>query len=342
MNNISDDIFVPDKNQGNIPMGKSKHYLEKIDSELLDKQPDMLPFCNIRTDYDDITILGRKAAKEKQKKDKRAAGRKKHRPLKKILTILFLAAFLAVAAVSSACIYLLYDYAPAGNAFDGSNIKNTSIGESDGIMMLFDLKSTDGENDISTVILISDTVFSSAPTLTVFPQNTKVQNENNEETTIGELTKSTDSAGAMDALCRTYDLHPGGYIRMAQPVFTDFVNSLGPVSLPPLDTTSAKAMSEEGYTVSADNIIDADGNILSAYCRIIKGQNETFRAERQLNATKAIFQKIRYTNPLNVLKSMKNILSSSESDLSKLQFCGLAFGIAFRAGNIDGIIYNSN
>ena len=329
--------FTHTKEQGDIPMKKANRYLEKVDAELLDKHPDNLPFCNIRTDYDDLTILGREAARERQKNKKRASSSHASKTLKRIAITVCILIFLSFSAVSGACIYLLQDYQPTGSLFDRQMISSVN---STGLLLMMDFnkEAADGSDDAYSLMLLSASPFSGKLNITVFPENTVIQSPDGSESSLGEYYFNGKYDEAAQMLCETYGIRANGYIKISEPVFTDFVNTIGGIRLPAPDATVVNDLRDEGFVVKESETIPANGQLVSAYCRIIKGQNELFRAERQVNVMKDIIMKLRYTNPLHMLKTMKNILSESESDLSRTRFCELAFAIAFRTNNIDCII----
>lgn len=318
------------KSPGDIPMGRTAKYTEKVDEELLGTAPSMLPFCSILTDYDDLTILGRKAAKKKKRKQRKSR-RSSHAKLRRTAAVLFTVIILLVSFAAGECFYIFKNYTPVPTKmFSSSGSENAHVRGTD-VLFIFDFNDEGTkENDAHCLMLVSHEPFAAGMKLTVFPQDCVLTLADGEETTVASLFFNKKYDLAARAACRNAGVAPCGYVKISESDFSYFVDGLGGLPLPSPDLTVTESLREEGFTVPQGRPITASGPLACAYCRIIKGQNEAFRAERQLETVGQILKKIKFTNPAELLKRSREVLSGTVSDLTKAEFFRFALNVAFR------------
>lgn len=317
------------KSPGDIPMGRTAKYTEKVDEELLGTAPSMLPFCSILTDYDDLTILGRKAAKKKKRKQKKSR-KSSHVKLKRTAAVILTVILLFVSFTAGECFYIFKDYSPVPAKMFADESGSAHIRGTD-VIFIFDFnKEGTEQNDAHCLMLVSHEPFAAGIKLTVFPQDCVLTLADGEKATVGSLFFNKKYDLAARAACLSAGVTPCGYVRITESDFSYFVDGLGGLPLSSPDLTVTEALREEGFTVPQGRPISASGDLACAYCRIIKGQNEAFRAERQLETVGQILRKIKFTNPAELLSRSRKILSGTVSDLSKAEFFRLALNVAFR------------
>ncbi len=348
---MADDIYFSSRKGSEEKPKTGKTYLEKIDSEELQRRPGNFAYGDIVTERGKIRGEASPADKKISGGRGKRTAKKKKKPARALKLLLIVIGVIIVAAASLTT-YVLSDYEEkefTENVHledEGSLLKSPMVYNV--LLMGIDTLDTGDSSRSDAMILMSIDSKSGQIKLSSFLRDSYVYIPG-----YGNMKLNAACVyGGPQLVCDTIEYNFGiridDYAKVGYDMFIKIIDAVGGVTIPEIDETEAKALAREGFIVDPGTDIELDGTNALKYCRIRKGQDDFYRTGRQREVITLVLKKLPFSNPVKLLKTAKEIASTIECSISKGEFISLLFkAVLCLGGDIeqltvpaDGTWYN--
>lgn len=313
------DIYF--KNHGT-QSGKNSKYTEKIPPEQLNAPMGNYALGNIKNTNE---VPHKNSNSEKSSRKKKKKSKSKIIVISIICTLLIIISVGFIAALSGVS-YVLGEYTEA----EFSN--NEYVTESDLIysndvtnILLIGMDNYSSENTTrsDTMILVSVDKKNKAIKLTSFLRDTYSEIPGHGWAKLNAACTYGGAQLVCDSIEYNLGIRIDGYVMTGYDIFTEIIDAVDGITIPDIDETEAKAMAAEGVNITPGENIYLTSKEALVYCRIRKGQDDFYRTSRQREVITLVIQKALKTNPVKLIKAVREICSKITCSLSKSDILSL-------------------